>query len=97
MRRAISTAYYAVFRTQAVSNAQLFAGQPATSLSTIACERVYRPLDHGRAQRNLRKVVNQLSRQGARFDRAQTAVNQFAQLSQDEQRFMAARSMFDKR
>ena len=49
MRRAISTAYYAVFHTLAASNAQLIAGQPRSNMSSYAWDRVYRRLDHGRA------------------------------------------------
>ena len=61
LRRAISTAYYAVFHTLAASNAELIAGQPQSSVSAYAWERVYRRLDHGRARNNLRAVLNLLS------------------------------------
>ena len=70
LRRAISAAYYAVFHTLAASNAELIAGQPQSSISSYAWERVYRRLDHGRAQNNLRAVLNQLSPPGANFARA---------------------------
>ena len=50
MRRAISAAYYALFHTLAASNAELIAGQPQSSVSAYAWERVYRRLDHGRAR-----------------------------------------------
>ena len=67
MRRAISTAYYAIFHTLAASNAELIAGQPQSSVSAYAWERVYRRLDHGRAQNNLRAILNQISQAGRHF------------------------------
>ena len=69
LRRAISTAYYAVFHTLAVSNAELIAGQPQSGISAYAWERVYRRLDHGRAQNNLRAVLHMLSQTGENFAR----------------------------
>ena len=128
LRRAVSTAYYAMFHTLAASNAEIIAGQPQSAMSSHAWERVYRRLDHGRAQNNLRGVVNQLSplgenfartfidlqglRQQADYDpnfsitnaitlnliaRAETAIRDFVQLSEDERRFIAAQSLFDRR
>ena len=128
MRRAISTAYYALFHTLAASNAELIAGQPQSSISSYAWERVYRRLDHGRAQNNLRGVLGQLSPSGENFTRtfidlqdrrqeadydpnapitrtrtlniiarADTAIRDFAQLTQEERRLLAAQSMFDRR
>ena len=128
LRRAISTAYYALFHTLAASNAELIAGQPQSSISSYAWERVYRRLDHGRAQNNLRGVLDQLSPSGENFARtfidlqdqrqdadynpndqitrsatvniigqAQTAIRDFAQLTQEERRLLAAQSMFDRR
>ena len=128
LRRAISTAYYAVFHTLAASNAELIAGQPQSSMSAYAWERVYRRLDHGRAQNNLRAVLNLLSpsgeffastfielqdlRQEADYDpnfsitrtrtrniiaQAETAIRNFAQLTPEERRLLAAQSMFDRR
>ena len=128
MRRAISTAYYAVFHTLATSNAQLIAGQPQSNMSSYAWERVYRRLDHGRAQNNLRAALNLLSQTGENFARAfidlqeqrqeadynpnalitrsdtvniiaraQAAIREFAELTQEEKRLLAAQSMFDRR
>ena len=128
LRRAISTAYYAVFHTLAASNAELIAGQPQSSMSAYAWERVYRRLDHGRARNNLRAVLNLLSpsgeffastfielqdlRQEADYDpnfsitrtrtrniiaQAETAIRNFAQLTPEERRLLAAQSMFDRR
>ena len=64
LRRAISTAYYAIFHTLAASNAELIAGQPQSCMSAYAWERVYRRLDHGRTSNNLRAVLNLLSPPG---------------------------------
>ena len=128
MRRAISTAYYALFHTLAASNAELIAGQPQSSISSYAWERVYRRLDHGRAQNNLRAALNLLSQSGANFARAfidlrdqrreadynpnpqvvrsdavnivaraQTAMRDFSQLTQEERRLLATQSLFDRR
>lgn len=128
LRRAISTAYYAVFHTLAASNAQLIAGDRQSAMSFQAWDRVYRRLDHGRAQNNLRAVLTHLSPNGENFARtfielqqmrreadydpnavitrsdtvnsialAEAAIRNFAQLSEDERRFMAAQSMFDRR
>jgi hypothetical protein len=69
MRRAISTAYYAAFHTLAASNADLVAGQPQSNMSSYAWERVYRRLDHGRAQNNLRAALDRLSPTGQSFAR----------------------------
>ena len=49
IRRAISTAYYALFHTLAASNADLIAGQPGSNRSAHAWDRAYRRLEHGRA------------------------------------------------
>ena len=128
MRRAISTAYYALFHTLAASNAELIAGPPQSDVSAYAWERVYRRLDHGRARNNLRTVISRLSQAGARFARAfidlqdrrheadydptasvtpsrtlhiiaqaETAVRDFALLSPEERRLLAAQSLFDRR
>ena len=128
LRRAISTAYYAVFHTLAASNAELIAGQPGSDMSSLAWERVYRRLDHGRARNNLRAALPYLSPNGANFARtfidlqglrhdadydpnfaikrtiainviyqAETAIRNFAQLTEEERRFIAAQSLFDRR
>lgn len=128
LRRAISTAYYAVFHALAASNAELIGGLPQSDMSSLAWERVYRRLDHGRAQNNLRAILTQLSpngenfvstfidlqklRQDADYDpnavislsdtlnmiaQAETAITDFAQLSEEERRFLAAQSLFDRR
>ncbi len=128
LRRAVSTAYYAVFHTLTASNAELIAGRPQSVMSSHAWERVYRRLDHGRAQNNLRGVINQLSPPGENFARtfvdlqnlrqqadydphfsitdtitlnsielAESAISAFALLSEEERRFIAAQSLFDRR
>ncbi len=128
LRRAISTAYYALFHTLAASNADLIAGQPQSDIPSYAWDRVYRCLDHGRTQNNLRGILNRLSQNGQNFarifidlkdqrdeadynpnapiiqshtlnaiSRAETAIRDFAQLSEEERRLIAAQSLFDRR
>ena len=128
LRRTISTAYYAMFHTLAASNAELIAGPFRSDMSSQAWERVYRRLDHGRAQNNLRTILGQLSLNGENFARtfidlqglrqeadydpgfsitgtrvvnlielAETAISAFTQLSEEERRFIAAYSLFDRR
>ena len=69
LRRATSTAYYAMFHTLAASNAGLIAGPPQSDLPSQAWERVYRGPDHRRARNNLRAVLGQLSPNGENFAR----------------------------
>ena len=64
IRRAISTAYYALFHTLAASNADLIADQPLSSRSAHAWDRVYRRLEHGRTRNNLRADRHLLSQTG---------------------------------
>ena len=128
IRRAISTAYYALCHTLSSSNAELIAGQPGSSRSAHAWERAYRRLEHGRARNNLGADRNLLSQTGDEFVRifieaqgyqlqadydpnaqlnlslavniiawADTAVRNFAQLTEEERRFLAAQSVFDSR
>ena len=128
LRRAISTAYYALFHTLAASNADLIAGQPQSDIPSYAWDRVYRRLDHGRTQNNLRGILNRLSQNGQNFatifielkdqrdeadynpnapiihsetlnaiSRTETAIRDFAQLSEEERRLIAAQSLFDRR
>ena len=128
IRRAISTAYYALFHTLAASNADLIAGQPGSNRSAHAWDRAYRRLEHGRARNNLRADRNLLSQTGDEFvrilieaqghrlqadydpnaqlnlslavniiARADTAARNFAQLTEEERRFLAAQTMFDSR
>jgi hypothetical protein len=50
LRRAISTAYYAVFHCLARSCADLLIGSPGAKRSIEAWQQVYRALDHGYAK-----------------------------------------------
>ena len=117
-----------MFHTLAASNAGLIAGPPQSDLSSQAWERVYRRLDHGRAQNNLRTVLVLLSAGGGHFARtftelqnlrpaadhdpnatithsdavnsielAESAISAFARLNEEERRFIAAQSLFDRR
>ena len=53
LRRAISTAYYAMFHALASSNADCLVGTPQDSLTEYAWSRIYRGLSHNAARRNL--------------------------------------------
>ena len=58
-----------MFHTLAASNAELIAGQRSLPCRPTPGSVCYRRLDHGRAQNNLRGVVNQLSPPGESFAR----------------------------
>ena len=53
IRRAVSTAYYAVFHALANSNADCLIGPPTDPLLEHAWHRARRGLDHADARRNL--------------------------------------------
>jgi len=53
LRRAISTAYYAMFHALASSNADCLVGTPYDPLTEHAWSRTYRGLNHNSAKRNL--------------------------------------------
>ena len=53
LRRAVSTAYYALFHALANSNADCLIGAPTDALQQHAWNRVQRGLDHSVARRNL--------------------------------------------
>ena len=53
LKRAISTAYYAMFHALCSSNANLIAGQPMDPPTREAWTRAYRSLDHGPARSRL--------------------------------------------
>ena len=53
LRRAVSTAYYAMFHALASSNADCLVGAPHDPLTEHAWSRVYRGLNHGATRRNL--------------------------------------------
>ena len=55
LRRAISTAYYAMFHALAASNADCIVGTPSDPLSRHAWDRVYRGLEHGLSKVQLRE------------------------------------------
>ena len=56
LKRAISTAYYAMFHALCNSNADLVAGQPVDPPSREAWTRTYRSLDHRPARNRLAEV-----------------------------------------
>lgn len=53
LRRAVSTAYYAMFHALAGSNADCLVGTPHDPLTEHAWSRIYRGLNHNTARRNL--------------------------------------------
>ena len=53
LRRAVSTAYYAMFHALSGSNADCLVGTPHDPLTEHAWSRVYRGLNHNAARRNL--------------------------------------------
>ena len=55
LRRAVSTAYYAVFHALAASNVDCLIGAPHDRISQHAWMRVYRSLGHRDAKRNLQQ------------------------------------------
>ena len=55
LRRAVSTAYYAMFHALANSNADCLVGTANTTLNRHVWSRVYRGLEHRDAKRNLQR------------------------------------------
>lgn len=55
LRRAVSTAYYAMFHALAASNADCLIGPPQDRISQHAWTRVYRGLGHRDAKRNIQQ------------------------------------------
>lgn len=74
LRRAISTAYYAMFHALASSNADCLVGTPHDPLTGHAWSRIYRGLNHSAAKRNL------LQDQGLFSPQVQQFAGAFAQL-----------------
>ena len=81
LRRAVSTAYYAMFHALASSNADCLVGIPYDPLTEHAWSRVYRGLNHGAARRNLSQDLGLFSAQVRQF------ADVFSQLQ--EQRHLA--------
>ena len=67
LRRAVSTAYYAMFHALASSNADLVAGTPHDPLTEHAWSRVYRGLNHNAARRSLLQDLDLFSPQIKQF------------------------------
>ena len=61
IRRAISSAYYALFHGLAASNADALIGTPQTEFDARAWSRIYRGLDHTMAKRELQRHRNEFS------------------------------------
>ena len=76
LRRAVSTAYYAMFHALARNNADALIGESETERGTSAWHRIYRALDHRAAYRELRDNAltdshNQVKQFGNVFRRLQ--------------------------
>ena len=67
LRRAVSTAYYAMFHALASSNADCLVGAPNDSLTEHAWSRTYRGLNHNVTRRNLLQDRDLFSPQIRRF------------------------------
>ncbi len=63
LRRAISTAYYAMFHALAISNANCLIGSPYDPITRHAWSRAYRGLEHRDTKRNLQRNQVLFSRQ----------------------------------
>ena len=74
LRRAVSTAYCAMFHALASSNADCLVGTPHDLLTEHAWSRIYRGLNHSTARRNLLQDRGLFSPQVGQF------VRRFAQL-----------------
>ena len=61
LRRAISTAYYAMFHTLANSNANALVGTATNDNDTAAWNRTYRALEHGTARSRFRNTDHMAS------------------------------------
>ena len=81
LRRAVSTAYYAMFHALASSNADCLVDTPQDPLTEHAWSRIYRGLNHNSARRNL------LQSQGLFSPPIEHFAGRFAQLQ--DQRHMA--------
>ena len=81
LRRAVSTAYYAMFHALASSNADCLVETPRDPLTEHAWSRVYRGLNHNTARRNLLQDLGLYSPQIRQF------ADVFSQLQ--EQRHLA--------
>ena len=69
LRRAVSTAYYAMFHALASSNADCLVGTPYDALTEHAWSRVYRGLNHNAARRSLMQDRSLFSPQVGQFAR----------------------------
>lgn len=81
LRRAVSTAYYAMFHALASSNADCLLGTPHDPLTEHAWSRIYRGLNHNATRRNL------LQGQGLFSPQIEQFAGRFAQLQ--DQRHLA--------
>ena len=69
LRRAVSTAYYAMFHALSASNADSLLGSPRNPEMQQAWNRTYRGMDHRAARRNLTQNVSSLTQASRQFIR----------------------------
>jgi hypothetical protein len=67
LKRAVSTAYYAMFHALCRSNADTLVGTPNNPLARVAWTRTYRALDHRQARDRLRQAQHGMPAQASRF------------------------------
>ena len=67
LKRAISTAYYAMFHALCISNANLVAGQSTDAPTREAWTRAYRSLDHGPARQRMSQGTGMMEPAAQRF------------------------------
>ncbi len=64
LRRAVSTAYYALFHCVAVSGADLLVGGEQADRSERAWRQTYRALNHGRAKNRCKEITGKKKQMG---------------------------------
>ena len=67
LKRAVSSAYYAMFHALCRSNADAIVGRRDSAVSSLAWNRTYRALDHRQAKNRLERVKQQLPIQARNF------------------------------
>ena len=67
MKRAVSSAYYAMFHALCQSNADTIIGRRNDPVSRLAWTRTYRALDHRQAKNRLAQAMRDLPPQARRF------------------------------
>ena len=108
LRRAVSTAYYAMFHALASSSADCLVGTPHDPLTEHAWTRIYRGLNHNTARRNLLQDLRHqadydpnktftLSETLDWIGRAEAAIEGFMQTDADERKMVAVQALINRR